>query len=151
VPLAFGATRRTVTVEGERSTHVRSIQGWEDRIATMIPFFLMTGTLVSPIVLIFKGKGKVKEEELREYKNLPNILVLWQKKAWIDRELEQQVVKKQVLPYVKTTRKEYEDRGQTYPGFLLLQDRGPGHDDKYALSPLLSPLPPLTSFLTDLA
>lgn len=125
---------------GEKSTHVRSIQGWEDRIATMIPFFSMTGKLVSPLVLIFKGKGKkVAVDELAEYKKLKNILVLWQPKAWIDKTLEKEVMKHQVIPEVKARKKEYEDRGEVFPGFLLLQDRGPGHDDQCVV--LSSPIP----------
>jgi hypothetical protein len=129
-----------VTVMGEKSTHVRSIQGWEDRIATMIPFFSMTGKLISPLVLIFKGKGKkVAADELAEYKRLKNILVLWQAKAWIDKTLEKEVMKHQVVPEVNARKKEYEDRGEVFPGFLLLQDRGPGHDHQYA-SHLTNPL-----------
>ena len=93
----------------------------------------MTGRLVSPIVIIFKGKGKkVSQNELAAYAKLPDICVLWQEKAWIDKHVEKQVLKYQVLPLVTETKKMYEDRGQVFPGFLLLEDRGPGHDDWYA-------------------
>lgn len=120
---------------GERSTHVRTIQGWEERIATMIPFFLMTGKLVSPLVLIFRGKGKrVAPDELAAYAKLKDIVVLWQKKAWIDRYLEKEVLEKQVVRYARETKKAYEDAKKIFPGFLLLQDRGPGHDDEYSSS-----------------
>lgn len=98
----------------------------------MIPFFAMTGLLVSPLVLIFKGQGqKVTAEELAAYAALPDILVLWQKKAWIDRYLEKTVMERQVRPYVLKKKKEYEEAGKVFPGFLLFQDRGPGHDDAY--------------------
>lgn len=127
----FGASHRSISLRAERSTHIRCLQGWEDRICTMIPFFLMTGRLVSPVVLIFKGQGKkVTQAELQVYSQLPDVLVLWQKKAWIDRYLERQVIEKQVVPLVSQTKKAYEEQGKVFPGFLLLEDRGPGHDDE---------------------
>ena len=101
----------------------------------MIPFFSMTGELVSPLVLIFKGTGKqISPEEEAFYRTLPNICVLWQKKAWIDHNLEVMVMENQVKPYVLKKQKEYEDAGKAFPGFLLLEDRGPGHDDMSALT-----------------
>lgn len=92
MPLSFGASRRTVSVAGERATHVQTPHGWEDRIATLVITFSMDGQLVLPVVLIFKGTGKrVNPEEEAVYNSLPGIVVLWQKKAWIDRYMEKKV------------------------------------------------------------
>lgn len=66
--------------------------GWEDRIATMIPAFSMTGELIRPVVLIFKGTGtRLSQDETNFYASLPDVVVLFQKKAWIDRHLEKKV------------------------------------------------------------
>lgn len=118
---------------GERTTAVRSIQGWESRIATFIPMLKADGVLVSPLVLIFKGTGKkVTADEQRVYDGLKDIVVLWQKKAWIDSYVEKDVLRKQLKPEVKRMKAVYAAKGQPFPGFLLVEDRGPGHDNEYA-------------------
>jgi hypothetical protein len=49
------------------------------------------------VVLIFKGEGKrLKGDELRVYSNLRNVIVLWQKKAWIDATGELAVMKRMI-------------------------------------------------------
>lgn len=135
--MPFGASRRVVSLKNEHTTAVRTIQGWESRIATFIPLFKADGTLVSPLVLIFKGKGKkVTPEEQAAYNALPDIAVLWQQKAWIDRHVEKEVLRKQLKPEVKRLKLLYESHGKTFPGFLLVQDRGPGHDDRSFFTPI---------------
>lgn len=143
VPLYFGpASSRTVSVLGERQTHIRCLSGWGDRIATMVLTISADGTLVSPVVLIFKGKGKqVNAEELRAYALLPNTLILWQKKAWIDSEKEMEVMKRVIVPYAGQLQTEYGANTEV----LLTEDRGPGHDHVCAkVHCLTSPISPRT-------
>ena len=74
-----------ISVRGERQTHVRSIQGWGDRIATMVLGVSASGKLLD-VVLIFKGQGtRLPPIETAAYSRLKNVHVIWQKKAWIDR------------------------------------------------------------------
>lgn len=132
MPLFLGsASPKTISIVGERQTHVRSIVGWGDRIATMVLTVAGDGTLVSPVVLIYRGKGKqISQAEQDEYKKLPNIVILWQKKAWIDAEKEKEVMKHVIVHYAKSKQTKYGANTE----LLLTQDRGPGHDDGYASS-----------------
>jgi hypothetical protein len=89
VPGFFGGPRRIVSLRGEKATQVRIPEGFEQRICTYVLEFKADGTCVSPTVLIFKGTGKkISPEELAEYSKLPDIVVLWQRKAWIDTDTE---------------------------------------------------------------
>ena len=88
---------------------------------------------MSPTVLIFKGTGKkISPAELAEYDKLPNVAILWQKKAWIDTDTERKVLSVQHLAEVKRLKRKYADLGKQFPGALLVHDRGPGHDAEYA-------------------
>lgn len=59
----------------------------------MIPAFSMTGELIRPVVLIFKGTGiRLTDTELEFYAQLKrDVAILFQPKAWIDRHLEKKV------------------------------------------------------------
>lgn len=108
---------------------MRIPEGFEQRICTYVLEFKADGTCVSPTVLIFKGTGKkISPEELAEYSKLPDIVVLWQRKAWIDTDTEKKVLTVQHLAEIKRLKKLYSDAGKTFPGALLTHDRGPGHD-----------------------
>jgi hypothetical protein len=103
---------------------VRTIAGWGDRIATMVLGVAASGNLLD-IVLIFKGKGNIRQDETNFYNSLKNVHVIWQENAWIDAPGEKQVLKLMIIPYVKAVN---EDLGEGE--FLLAHDRGPGHDDE---------------------
>jgi len=96
----------------------------------------MSGELVLPVALIVRGTGKrVKKEELEFYEKLKKfVVVFWQKKAWIDRFIEKKVIEKLVLPYRKRIKADFAREGMEFPGLLLLEDRGPGHDDPDVLA-----------------
>src|SRR5262249_15928337 len=83
---------------------------------------------------ILKGTGKkVKTAELDFYKKLEQfVVVFWQQKAWIDSSVELMVIEKLVLPYRRRMEELYAGEGKTFPGLLLLEGRGPGHDDPFA-------------------
>jgi hypothetical protein len=81
------------------------------------------------VVLIFKGQGiQVPPAEAQVYSGLGDVIVLWQKKAWIDSTGEKAVMKRMIKPYVDEVNAELGYRAE----FLLTEDRGPGHDDSSA-------------------
>ena len=51
-----------------------------------------------PPAIIFRGKGRVKEEELKSY--YPRVHVFWQKNGWMDKEVALQWVEKTFSPAV---------------------------------------------------
>lgn len=106
--------------------------GAEDRICTYVLEFCGDGYLVSPVVLIFKGTGKrVSAEEKANFARYKDVLVLWQKKAWIDTKLEREVLMNQHRVEIMRKKKAYAERNEQYPGAFLIHDGGPGHDDSY--------------------
>lgn len=130
----FGSSRKQISIRGESATQVRVLAGWEARIATMVLMFRADGAIVSPVVVIFKGEGqRVNEVEASAYAKLLDVKVVWQKKAWIDRHVEKIVLRSQLKVDVERAQAEL---GRSLEA-LLVQDRGPGHDDPfvYSLSP----------------
>jgi hypothetical protein len=113
----------------------------------------MKGELIRPVPIIFKGTGKrTNNQELIYYKELKEVVILFQPKAWIDRHLEKQVLtcpypvvhfllvqvyEKQLIPYVKRLERLFVEAGKPFPGCVIFQDRGPGHDDRSSLFILL--------------
>lgn len=105
----------------------------------MVLMFAADGSLVTPVILIYKGEGKrIAAEEEQVYQALPLVKVLWQKKAWIDQYVEKKVLRLQLKPYVARTQELLGYKAE----FLLVQDRGPGHDNVYDLPAIFCPLPP---------
>ena len=60
-----------------------------------------------PLTVIFRGKGKVNEEETLQYDD--RIRVLWQDKAWMDRATNVRWVSGVLAPYVKAHYRVSED------------------------------------------
>lgn len=69
VPLRFGSVSPCLDTTGTSNVHVRSLPGWGDRIATMVPVISAEGKIFSPLVLIFRGQGNVSTQELNFYAN----------------------------------------------------------------------------------
>jgi hypothetical protein len=105
-------------------------EGAEDRVCTYVLEFCADGSLVSPVIIIFKGTGKrITAEEKASFSQYKDIHVLWQRKAWIDTKLEREVLMHQHRVEIGRKKKEYADRNEVYPGAFLIHDGGPGHDD----------------------
>ena len=49
------------------------------------------------------------------------------------------MIEKLVVPYGKRIEAGFVKDGKEYPGLLLLEDRGPGHDDPCAATPFSLP------------
>jgi hypothetical protein len=133
VPGFFGDKKNIISLLGEKATHLRMPDGSEDRICTYVLEFCADGSLISPVIVIFKGTGKrVKADDMANFAQFKDVHVLWQKKAWIDTKLEREVLMNQHRVEIKRKKKEYADRNAVYPGAYLIHDAGPGHDDVYA-------------------
>lgn len=128
VPGNFGSPEMaTVSHRGEGSTKVLVPVSWGDRICTLIPM-LTPEKLIKKIGIIFRGQGKRKNKaETALYESLPNIQVFFQAKAWVDKNIEEEVLKTMLIPHCKEVRKSYESRGEKFPGLLLVEDNFSAH------------------------
>lgn len=134
VPGVFGdPSRKIISIRGESSTKVVMLEGWGDRIATLVMTLTSDGKLLT-IVIIFKGRGKrVAKDESAKYDTLSSIKVLWQPKAWNDGATEQKIVGLVLVPYAKKMRQEYLQRGEKFPGILDVEDNFSAHLNAYFL------------------
>ena len=68
--------------------------------------------------IIFRGKGKIREEERQAYPE--GLVVLWQDKAWVDRPTAREWAEKVVKPFIQAER----DAGvaSSSDRYLLFQD-----------------------------
>ncbi len=71
-PLPFGDTSKIISITGESSTILRVLEGWGDRICTLI---LTVGNegLVLPIGVVFKGTGIRLKHEKEHSSKLKNV------------------------------------------------------------------------------
>jgi hypothetical protein len=131
VPGVFGDTRRVISIRGESATSLRVLEGWGDRLCTMVLCAGPAG-LETPIGVIFKGEGlKLPANEFEYYKSLKNIVVFFQTKAWVDTRIEMKLVEGMMKPIIAKERKSFVDLGQPFPGLLLIQDNFSPHFSEY--------------------
>jgi hypothetical protein len=125
VPLPFGDVAKILSVTGERATVLRVLEGWGDRICTLILNIGWEG-LILPVGVIFKGTGqKLKDEEWARYSSLKNIAVSFQEKAWVDTRIELKLVERMIKPAVSRLRATF-PAGE-FPGVILIQDNFKPH------------------------
>jgi hypothetical protein len=138
VPGYFGdPSLSIISIRGESSTKVLMIEGWGDRICTLIIMLTPLG-LIKRIGLVFKGEGKrVAADETALYDSLPFIEVFWQKKAWVDSKVELEIVRRLLVPHAKQVKKSYEDRQLPFPGILDVEDNFSAHLNEYIILNLL--------------
>jgi hypothetical protein len=124
---------------GEGATKVRVIGGWGDRICTLVVAATPT-LLLTPMVMIFKGQGNIKREELAFYESLPNIKILFQENAWVDGPTEIKILRLMIKPEVDRLEKKFTEEGKIFPGYLLVQDNFSAHSHAYSFLNLLPTL-----------
>lgn len=98
LPYRFGRVKSIVSEKGEALTHVTYPPGWEARLATLMLLMDASGTLVGPVPVIFQGafgkdNAKRKEEVATYRQQYPNVKVIFQKKAWMDSDVLELVLK----------------------------------------------------------
>ena len=128
----FGDPSRLIVSEkGEKGTKILVIVGWGERICTMI-FIVTAIKFVRLVGLVFRGKGtRISQEEEQFYKNLKFVKVFFQSKAWVDGNIEMEVVRQMLIPLSKETRKDFEDAERPFPGMLLVEDNFSAHTTPY--------------------
>ena len=132
VPGTFGEIARIVSVRGERSTITRVIEGWGDRICTLVINIGPEG-LQLPVGVVFKGAGlKLKEEEWESYRSKKNIFVCFQEKAWVDTKTELKLIEGMIKPAVTRLRNVYAAKGENFPGVILIEDNFKPHFAEYS-------------------
>ena len=87
------------------------LPGWGDRICTLVVVASYL-RLITPMVLIFKGQGNVKPEELLFYESLPNIKVVFQQNAWVDGPTEVKILRIMIKPEVDRLKAVYAAAGK---------------------------------------
>ena len=110
VPFRLGSSIKTVSSADDRSTHVRCLPGFGDRIGTLIMTIDGSGYLLD-IGIIFRGQGVTQERY-----NVAGVKVWYQPKAWICEEVELKWWREIFLPYSK------ELKNEGHVEFLMLHD-----------------------------
>jgi hypothetical protein len=123
VPIRFGQSSKTLSLKGEKLTRISYVEGWGDRLGTMVLACSADGYVLD-VVLIYKGAENATRQDTKEERKQYDedqkycgVHVVFQPKAWIDTATEKFVLEKQVLPYLKKVKEE--DEGRTVD--LLLQ------------------------------
>ncbi|MFI5419844.1 MAG: hypothetical protein ACHQ1H_02640 [Nitrososphaerales archaeon] len=131
VPGNFGDSAKIVSLTGESATVLQIPEGWGDRLCTM-NISSGPGGMDTPVGLVFKGTGvRLKAEELDYYKTLKNIVVTFQENAWVDTKIELKFVESMIKPIVAKVKKYFVDKGEPFPGVLLIQDNFKPHFAEY--------------------
>jgi len=78
--------------------------------------------LLCRLAVIFRGKGRVSTAELRAHH--PDIVVLWQKKAWNDARTQSEYDKLVLLPALKEAGVGTGDAGREVEGLALSDNLG---------------------------
>lgn len=98
LPYRFGRIKSIVSEVGEGLTHVTYPPGWEARLATIMLIMDANGCLVGPVPVIFAGsfykESAKRKAEVSDYlRKYPNVKPIFQKKAWMDSDVLEFVMK----------------------------------------------------------
>eukprot|EP00794_Sanderia_malayensis_P008583 gene8583-9501_t len=85
-------------VEKFKAIRAKPSDGLDKRQCTLQLCIRPTDVQPVPPAVIFRGKGNIKEEELKLHD--PRVNVFWQKNGWMDKEVAQQWVEKTFSPSV---------------------------------------------------
>ena len=138
VPLPF-IVQQDTTYETTGSTSVWVAQpgsGLDKRQCTLQLCIRPSDSQPFPPAIIFRAKGKVKEEKLKSYD--PRVHVFWQKNGWMDKEVALQWVEKTFSPAVD----------KSHENVLFLDNLSCQCSDKFILNcrrkanTVVYPLPP---------
>ncbi len=134
VPGYFGdPAMTTISHRGEGSTKVLIPEGWGDRICTLI-VTLTPNALHKKVGIVFRGQGKrINKKEQEFYETLKNVEIFFQPKAWVDVNIELEVVRTILVPHAKAVKRDYESRGLKFPGILDVEDNFSAHLNEYVL------------------
>ena len=134
VPGIFGDSHIIISLRGEGATIQRAPEGWGDRYCTWI---LLGGPdgLDDLVGIVFKGTGlKLKQEEFDYYKELKNVVVMFQENAWVDGKIELKVVDSILKPMVTKVKEKCKAKAIDFPGVVLIEDNFKPHFAEYVLA-----------------
>lgn len=125
-----------VSIEGEHATHVAYPPGWEARLGTI---FLLMNALgdIAGLVCIFQGAfdstTPKRTQELAALAKFKNVTVMFQRKAWMDGKILDEIVRKVLLPHVRDL---WAADNIDFAECFLQLDNGPGRSDEGVLKHL---------------
>ena len=119
IPLPFCVDlKKTFEEKGAKRVWVRQPgEGLDKRMCTV--FLTIRGDGMQPVpLLVFRGKGKrISKDELAAYP--PGVVIVWQPKAWVDRDTAVKWAERVMVPFVKQHNKDQET--------ILFMDRLDAH------------------------
>lgn len=125
-----------MSIEGEHATQVAYPPGWEARLGTI---FLLMNALgdIAGLVCIFQGAfGSTtpkRTQELAALAKFKNVKVMFQRKAWMDGKILDEIVRKVLLPHVRDL---WAADNIDFAECFLQLDNGPGRGDEDVLKHL---------------